>query len=191
MAETFPARLYSLICDLVEYMALQVSFEAIMNADMNSWWPGGPRPMGNRAFRCCSRTNDAKVTDKCNFVQCKVQAMKCGSFVFNPRGLGGISTMLGAWRARGFTQHYYYAFCIDSRPLLPAASCNKGEGQRKANLNSAHSRIGGAHTIAKYYGIIFPFSSNRLLYLKFINLQQLLIQLQNSEFFSRKNVIVW
>lgn len=59
----------TMLQDLFEYVSSQMTFDAIMKAEMKRRWPDDPRAAGNRAFRRCRRYNAAKVTDVCNRVR--------------------------------------------------------------------------------------------------------------------------
>jgi hypothetical protein len=74
-----------------------MTFEAIMDAEMKSWWSDELQAIGNLAFSHCSETRDAKVTDKCSLVRCGVEAMKYGNFIFNPEDVGGYSGHANKW----------------------------------------------------------------------------------------------
>jgi len=43
-----------------------------MNAEMNILWPKVPQGVGKGAFSHFSKIREARVTDECSFVQCKV-----------------------------------------------------------------------------------------------------------------------
>jgi len=77
----------TILHDLFEYILSQITFEAIMNTEMNNLWPEEPQAMGNHAFRCCSRTNTVKVTDKYNVGH---KWWNVGVLYLNPRRLKGI-----------------------------------------------------------------------------------------------------
>jgi hypothetical protein len=79
--------------DLLEYVSSQMTFDAIMKAEMNSRWPLEPRAAGKRSFNLARRKREVKTTTSGSLVRWIAYAMKCAKGGHGALPLPGIDPL--------------------------------------------------------------------------------------------------